>query len=133
MYSELNTMLAEFTSAIEELNLQNQVTTFAISEFGRSLTSNGNGTDHGWGGNVFVLGGPVNGSRIYGQYPSLDLNADENIYESTLIPSTSVDQYFAEIALWMGVPKSDLPLLFPNISTFYNLNSSSNPLGFLKI
>ena len=133
MYSELNTMLAEFTSAIEELNLQNQVTTFAISEFGRSLTSNGNGTDHGWGGNVFVLGGPVNGSRIYGQYPSLDLNADENIYESTLIPSTSVDQYFAEIALWMGVPKSDLPLLFPNVSTFYNLNSSSNPLGFLKI
>ncbi|MBK8737662.1 MAG: DUF1501 domain-containing protein [Saprospiraceae bacterium] len=133
MLSNLDTMLEEFNNALIELKLENQVSIFSVSEFGRSLSSNGNGTDHGWGGNVFALGGPVNGGKIYGKYPSLDLNADENIYESTLIPSTPVDLYFAELALWMGVSRSDLNFLFPNLATFYNINSSSNPLGLLKL
>lgn len=133
MYGNLDNFLFEFNSAMEELKLSNQVTTFAISEFGRSLTSNGNGTDHGWGGNVFAMGGAVNGAKIYGKYPSMDLQAPENIYESVLIPSTSVDEYFAEMALWMGVKRSDLAYLFPNLPTFYNVNSNVGPLGLLKL
>ncbi|MBK7880996.1 MAG: DUF1501 domain-containing protein [Saprospiraceae bacterium] len=125
--------LEEFNNAMNELKLSKQVTTFSISEFGRSLPSNGNGTDHAWGGNVFVMGGDVIGSRIFGTYPSLDLEDDLNVYDGVIIPTTSVDQYFGELALWMGVKPSDLSYVLPNLSTFYNINSGKAPLGFLNI
>lgn len=124
--------IKEFRNALVELNLFKQVTTFSMSEFGRSLTSNGNGSDHAWGGNVFVMGGSVNGAKLFGKYPALDLNNQLNVYEGAVIPTTSVDQYFGELALWMGVNKSDLPYVLPNIGTFYDIKSSNNPLGFLK-
>ncbi len=132
MLAVVSNGLKEFRNALTELNLFKQVTTFNISEFGRSLTSNGNGSDHAWGGNVFVMGGSVNGSKLYGKYPSLDLTNTYNVYDGALIPTTSVDQYFAEIALWMGVSKSDLSYVLPNIGTFYDVNSVNRPLGFLK-
>lgn len=131
MLAEVDTALAEFNAALKELNLFDCVTTFSTSEFGRTLTSNGNGTDHAWGGNVFVMGGAVNGGNIFGEYPSLELNNNLEIGGGVLIPTTSVDEYFAELALWYGVPPSELNILFPNIGNFYDVGSGNSPLGIM--
>lgn len=120
-----------FYRALEALGMQNNVTLFTASDFGRTLTSNGEGSDHAWGGNHTVVGGAVQGGRIYGQYPSLYEDNPLDVGRGRLIPTTSVDSYFAELALWLGVPKSSLPLVFPNIGRFYDTGSSGTPLGFL--
>ena len=133
MLGEVDDAMTSFYNTLEELNLTKQVTTFTVSEFGRSLTSNGNGTDHAWGGNVMVMGGDLFGSRIFGTYPSMDLQDELNVYDGVLIPTTPVDLYFAELALWMGVSRNDLAYLFPNLSNVYNINSGAAPLGFLHL
>ena len=125
--------MSEFQTALAELGLEDCVTTFTISDFARTLTSNGNGTDHAWGGNVLVMGNQVKGNEIYGSYPSLVLNSDLEVGGGVIIPQISTDEYFAELALWYGVPKSDLALLFPNIGNFYNTMSTDPPLGFMDI
>ena len=122
--------LGDFNAAMKELGLSDCVTTMCMSEFSRTLTSNGNGTDHAWGANIFAMGGAVKGNRIYGTYPSLALNNDLEIGGGVLLPTTSVDEYFAEIALWFGVPSTDLTLLFPNIGNFYSPGPTA-PIGFL--
>ncbi|HMU05792.1 MAG TPA: DUF1501 domain-containing protein, partial [Saprospiraceae bacterium] len=108
------------------------VETFSMSEFARTLTSNGNGTDHAWGGNVFAMGGPVNGNRMFGQYPDLTLGSALDLYGGIMLPTTSNDLYFAELALWFGVSPSELPTLLPNLGNFYTPGASA-PLGFLNI
>ena len=82
---------------------------------------------------LFMMGGAVNGKEIYGDYPSLALNDDVNINGSVIIPSTSADSYMAELALWFGVPASELTTIFPNISNFYDTTSSVPPLGFMNM
>lgn len=124
--------LGEFNTAINELGLGNDVTTFTISDFGRTLTSNGNGTDHGWGGNVLAMGGSVNGGQIYGTYPSLALNNALEIGGGVLIPTLSTDEYFAELAQWFGVSNSDLSTIFPNLLNFYSINGTP-PIGFMNM
>jgi len=118
--------------------LQPKVTIFSASDFGRTLTSNSNGSDHAWGGNAYVVGGSVLGKKIYGSYPSLAVNPETggevnplDTGRGRLIPTTSCDQFFAEMALWLGVPQSSLPLILPNIGNFFAAGSSTPPLGFL--
>jgi uncharacterized protein (DUF1501 family) len=137
MLAEVDAALAAFWSQLVALGVQNQVTIFSGSDFGRTLTSNDRGSDHAWGGNHFVMGGSVVGRRIYGQYPSLAVNPDSgpevnplDTGRGRLIPTTSCDQYFAEMALWLGVPASSLPLILPNIGNFY-AGGGAPPLGFL--
>jgi uncharacterized protein (DUF1501 family) len=131
LLGELNEALSYFNSVMEELSVSDQVTSFTISDFGRTLTSNGNGTDHAWGGNVMIMGGAVSGKDIYGNYPSLDLNNDLNIYErGVLIPTTATDMYFSELAQWFGVSNSDINIIFPNLSNFHDITSGP-PLGFM--
>ncbi|MET0229431.1 MAG: DUF1501 domain-containing protein, partial [Rhodanobacteraceae bacterium] len=103
------------------------VTTFTASDFGRSLAVNGDGTDHGWGGHHFVVGGAVNGKRIYGAMPSLkaDDNPDDTGY-GQIIPTVAVDQYAATLASWFGVDAGGINDIFPNVGRF----ASSN-LGFM--
>jgi len=125
--------LNEFNQAMDRIGCADMVTTFSMSEFARTLTSNGNGTDHAWGTNVMVMGGAVNGGYMFGNYPSIALDNPLEIGNGTLIPELSTDQYFAELAMWFGVPKSDLSLLFPNLPNFYDINSPNNPIGFLNI
>ena len=126
--------LGQFYRALEELGLQDCVTTFTISEFGRTLTSNGNGTDHAWGGNVMVMGGDqVNGGEIFGQYPSLGLGNALEIGNGVLIPTTAADEYFAELAMWFGVNGQELGTIFPHLSNFYSIGGGTPPLGFLNI
>jgi uncharacterized protein (DUF1501 family) len=79
------------------------------------------------------MGGAVNGGKIYGTYPSLTLKSPLDLGRGRLIPTTSTDQYFAELALWFGASPSDLPLLLPNINRFYNPQSGTNPLGFMNL
>lgn len=133
MLSVVSKALGEFNSVLEEIDMSECVTTFSVSEFGRTLTSNGNGTDHAWGGNVMAMGGAVNGSTIYGDYPSLALNGLQNIGDGALLPTTSVDQYMAELALWFGVSPNDLATIFPNLSNFYSIGSGGMPIGFLNV
>ena len=122
----------DFNNAMKELGLQDCVTTFCLSEFSRTLTSNGDGSDHAWGGNVFMMGGAVNGRKIYGNYPSLVLDNPLEVGGGSLIPTTSCDEYFAELAMWFGVPNSDLTLLYPNLGNFYTVGSG-NPIGFMHL
>ena len=122
--------VGQFQTAIAELGLEDKVTLFSASDFGRTLSPNGSGTDHAWGGNHFVVGGAVNGGKIYGTYPELALNSPLDTGRGRLIPTTSVDAYFAELALWMGVSPSNLPLILPNLSRFHSPGDGP-PLGFL--
>ncbi len=132
MLYELDTALGEFSDALTELGLSNQVTTFSLSEFSRTLTSNGNGTDHAWGGNVLVMGGDVIGKRIYGEYPTLALESNMEIGSGVLIPQVSADEYFAELALWFGVSPSELSDIFPTLTNFYQPGGNP-PIGFLNV
>ncbi len=117
------------------VDIEDSVLTMVISEFGRTLNSNGNGSDHAWGGNTFVAGGPnlVNGGNIYGNFPVMDGAADANIDIGLgrFIPTLSTDEYFAEIAKWFGVSNLELPTIFPNINEFWTPNSGL-PIGFLN-
>jgi uncharacterized protein (DUF1501 family) len=122
---------SEFYAATEELGVSDCVTTFTISDFARTLTSNGNGTDHAWGGNAIVMGGAVNGKKMYGDYPVLSLGSDLDLGSGILLPTTSADEYFAEMALWFGISPNDLNQVFPNIGNFYDVASGEKPLGFL--
>jgi len=122
---------SSFYQATEELGVSDCVTTFTISDFARTLTSNGNGTDHAWGGNSIVMGGAVKGKNMYGEYPNLNLGNDLEIGGGVLIPTTSADEYFAEMALWFGISPNDLSQILPNIGNFYDVSSSSKPLGFM--
>lgn len=135
MLGVVDDALAAFQTALRELGIDDQVVTFTGSDFGRTLTSNGNGTDHGWGGNTLVMGAPVAGGRIYGEYPALTLGSENplDVGGGVLIPTTATDSLYAELALWFGVAKGDLHKLFPNIERFYDHRSSATaPLGMLR-
>ncbi len=122
--------LKEFNAAMEELGVQDKVCTFTASDFARTLTTNGDGSDHGWGGNHIVMGGGVNGKQLYGEYPELVEGNDQDVERGRLIPSISCDSYFADLALWFGVSQSELPDIFPNLEYFYQ-DYSSKPVGFM--
>jgi len=123
--------LQEFRDALFELGVFNDVTTFTVSDFGRTLTSNGRGSDHGWGGHQVVMGGGVNGGQIVGDYPLLQAASPLDVGRGIYAPTTSVDEYFAELALWFGVPAADLERVLPNVRRFYVPGSGAPPLGFL--
>ncbi len=133
MLLEVDRALGQFLNSLEEVGVADCVTTFTLSEFGRTLTSNGNGTDHGWGGNVLVLGGEqLNGGRIFGEYPDLTLDSELEVGGGVFLPTISTDQYFAELARWFGVSNASLIDIFPNLRNFYDSNSQEMPIGFLN-
>ncbi len=133
MLTVLSDAMKEFNDAMEEIGTSGCVSTFTMSEFSRTLTSNGNGTDHAWGGNVMAMGGPINGGNIYGNYPSLELNNSIEVGGGVLIPQLSCDEYFAELAMWFGVNNADLADIFPNLDHFYTIGSDDPPIGFLNL
>ena len=107
-------------------SLQNQVTSFTVSDFTRTFPSNGFGSDHGWGGHHLVVGGAVKGGATYGKFPTLAVNGPDDTSTGRWIPTTSVDQYAATLASWFGVDTNHLEVVFPNLGRF----SSAN-LGFI--
>jgi uncharacterized protein (DUF1501 family) len=114
---------AEFDAAMVRLEgakkiPMNSVTTFTASDFGRTLTSNGDGSDHGWGSHHFVLGGAVNGGQFYGTAPLVAADHSQSIGHGILIPTTSLEQLFVPVARWFGVAEGDMASVFPNAKNF---------------
>jgi len=132
MIEVLSNSLGDFQASLEELGVDDKVLTVVGSDFGRTLSSNGNGTDHGWGGNAIVMGKDVDGGKVFGEYPSLALNSSLDIGGGVIIPTLSTDELFAEVALWFGVNKNELTNFLPNLTNFYSLNNSNNPIGFIS-
>jgi uncharacterized protein (DUF1501 family) len=118
--------MAAFYNATVELGVPDMVTSFTQSDFGRTLTSNGDGTDHAWGGNQLVIGDAVAGREIYGAYPLLEINGSDDVGGGRIIPTTSADQYAATLSKWFGIPDADLASVAPNIDNFVQRD-----LGFL--
>ena len=114
--------LKSFHDATEELGVAQQVTAFTASDFGRTLTSNGDGSDHGWGSHHFVVGGAVRGGRFHGQLPSVTVNGPDDVGQGRLLPTTAVDQLAATLASWMGVSDTNLALVAPNIGHYSTRN-----------
>ncbi len=131
---ELNDAVLAFQDTIDDIGAANSVTSFTASDFGRTLTSNGNGTDHGWGGHNFVFGGAVDGGRIVGQMPNYSStnNPDEaserdGTFAGRLIPQISVNQYGATLSRWMGVSEAELSAALPDLQNF-----ATSDLGFMR-
>ncbi|MGE8638657.1 MAG: DUF1501 domain-containing protein [Achromobacter sp.] len=115
---ELGQSLAVFQQALTTLGVADQVTTFTASEFGRTLGSNGNGSDHGWGSHHLVLGGAVNGGRTYGTHPEIALDGPGFVDNGRLLPTLAVDQLGASLGRWFGAGREELRLVFPNLKNF---------------
>ncbi len=122
---QLNDAIEAFQGAMDDLNLADSVTSFTASDFGRTLTSNGNGTDHGWGGHGFVFGGAVQGGRVVGDTPSYamtnnpdDAGEDDGSFAGRIIPRISVNQYAATLSRWMGMDEAQIAAALPNLANF---------------
>ena len=126
LFGGISDAISAFYAATEQLGVGQSVTTFTQSDFGRTLTSNGDGTDHAWGGNQLVVGGAVNGRDLYGSYPLLAIDGPEDVSGGRMIPSTSADQYAATLARWFGIPDMDLDEVAPNL-----VNFAQRDLGFM--
>lgn len=128
--------MTAFYDATVELGVADKVTAFTASDFGRTLSSNGDGSDHGWGGHHLMVGGAVKGKAFYGKAPPVsitntaDANDQWHVGQGRLLPSTSVDQYAATLASWFGVSNSELAGVLPNLSHFGGADYPTN-LGFM--
>jgi uncharacterized protein (DUF1501 family) len=110
--------LAAFQQATGELGVADAVTTFTMTDFGRNLNNNGDGSDHGWGGHSWVLGGGVAGGRFHGQINEYALGSSLDVGRGRIVPTTSIDQFGAGLAHWMGLAHGDLDAIFPNLRNF---------------
>jgi uncharacterized protein (DUF1501 family) len=126
LLANVSASIKSFYDALTEMGMEGSVTLFTHSDFGRTLTSNGDGSDHAWGGVQLVAGGAVRGGNMYGQYPVLETNGVQDVGGGRLIPTTSADQYAATLASWFGVADADLPKVAPSIGNFTQRN-----LGFM--
>lgn len=134
MLRTVSQALGFFWNALGELGLQNNVTLFTASDFGRTLTSNGNGSDHAWGGNHMVLGGAVRGGNIFGArdqgyYPDFQTIAQIDTGQGRLIPGVAVDEYARDLLTWFGVGSGDLDYVLPAFSSRFNGRESLNIIG----
>lgn len=126
-FTEVGPALRAFYNAIVALGVQDQVTLFTISDFGRTLRVNDGGSDHAWGNHHILIGGAVRGGQTFGTFPNLALGGpDDTDRDGRWIPTTSIDQYAATLAKWFGVPDADIPAVVPNIARF-----PTRDLGFM--
>jgi uncharacterized protein (DUF1501 family) len=128
LLNDMSKALMAFYNATEELGVADRVTSFTLSDFGRTLQPSGTGSDHGWGSHHLIMGGAVQGGRMYGTFPTLALGGpDDSGSRGALIPSTSTDQYGGTLAKWFGVPDAQLVSVFPNIGNW----KTATDLGFM--
>ena len=141
LMDELSTALKSFQDTMDDLGIADNVLLFESSDFTRTFTPNGSdpnssGSDHGWGGHQIVMGGPVNGKKLFGHYPNTSPGGPDDAggTRGRWIPSTSVDQYGAVIAKWFGVDSNSMETIFPNLGRFDDpFNVASANLNFLNI
>lgn len=127
LMTELDIGLDYFDRQMKALGVENQVTLFTASDFGRTMTSNGTGTDHGWGAHHFIYGGAVNGGNLYGRFPTFGLDAGDDV-DGRLVPQYSVEQYAAALGKWFGLSQGELLQTLPNLINF----TGAAPLNFMK-
>jgi uncharacterized protein (DUF1501 family) len=135
LMAKLSHGLAYFDASLQGLGVGSQVTTFTASDFGRTFTSNGDGTDHGWGSHHFVMGGAVRGRDLYGSFPAFgtsdgkgDFSSPHQISNGAMLPQASVDQLGATLGQWFGLSAAQALELFPNLANF---DAARRNLGFL--
>ncbi|MDF2434828.1 MAG: hypothetical protein JWP44_4459 [Mucilaginibacter sp.] len=137
LMAQIDHALSYFDQALTQIGLADQVTAFTASDFNRTFVTNGDGTDHAWGGHHLVMGAAVRGGDIYGAYPTLGVDraassgnpafANPDAVGNALIPTTSVETYLATMATWLGVPAAQMPAVFPRLSFFPKAD-----LGFMR-
>ena len=142
LLAQVSQGLNAFYNATVELGIARDVTTFTMSDFGRTLNNNGDGTDHGWGGHGWILGGDVVGRRIYGTMPEYALGSSRDVGRGRMIPTTPVEQIGSTLARWFGLGFSDVNEIFPNIRNFgstgdylpmlASTNAVINDVGFTR-
>jgi uncharacterized protein (DUF1501 family) len=137
LMDRLSSALTAFYNATVALGVADKVTAFTASDFGRTLTSNGDGSDHGWGSHHFMVGGAVRGAAFYGKAPpvsvgnsTVDANDQWHVGQGRLLPSTSVDQYAGTMATWFGVQGAEMNGILPNLGNFNSVDYPTN-LGFM--
>ena len=129
LLARISHALGYFDTALSNVggaDMRNNVTLFTASDFGRTITTNGDGTDHGWGSHHFVMGGAVKGNEIYGRFPIFGLNNNQDSANNAYLPITSVDTIGSTLGRWFGVSDANLNTVFPNLVNF------PRDLGFLK-
>lgn len=126
LLADVSKSIKAFYDSMVEIGLERQVTVFTQSDFGRTLTSNGDGSDHGWGGTQMAIGGAVLGGRFFGKYPLLEMGGELEIGNGNIIPTVSSDQYAATLARWFGVAESSISTVTPSI-----INFPQRDLGFM--
>ena len=126
LMARLSHALGWFDGTLAAMGLRDSVTVFTASDFGRTFTTNGDGTDHGWGAHHFVSGGAVRGKEIYGRFPTVGLNHDDEVGSGSLLPGVAVDQIGGTLGKWFGVSDADLDFVFPNLRNF-----AQRDLGFM--
>lgn len=125
----VNAALVAFNEAMKEIGAHDEIVTYTASDFGRSLTPNSSGTDHAWGGNQMVMGGPVSGGRVFGTYPEIALNTSTDVGRGRQLPTTSIDQLHASLAHWFGIGNnSDMETILPNIRNFWSATNTQYPI-----
>ena len=128
LLGELSAAVKSFYDATATLGVSNNVTTFTLSDFTRTLKPANGGSDHAYGGHHLIVGGAVNGKSTYGAFPTLVLGGPDDVTtEGRWLPTTAIDQYGATLAKWMGVAPNELANVFPSLANFTTKN-----LGFLK-
>lgn len=129
LLGQLSHAVADFHNGTETLGIADQVTLFTASDFNRTYNSNGKGSDHAWGGHHIVVGGAVNGGRLYGNVPDLVIQGPSDTgSRGSWIPTISTDEMAATLARWFGITEPDLPLVLPNIGRF-----AQPDLGFMNL
>lgn len=118
LLQQLGDALAGFQAAMARQGLADAVLSFTASDFGRALTANGDGLDHGWAGHHLVMGGAVKPRHWVGAAPSCEAGAADEIGQGRMLPAISVDQLGATLARWMGVADADLSTVFPHLGAF---------------
>ena len=118
LQSEFSDAIAAFQSAMDEIGISNDVTLVTMSDFGRTFVVNGDGTDHGWGAHHFIVGGAVNGGRIFGTMPPATVGHDQDSNNGRLIPTTSVEQFAAPLGRWFGLTEAELSAALPSLRNF---------------
>src|SRR5882672_746330 len=126
LWATLSQAIGAFYAATVEMGIADKVTTFTASDFGRTLNSNGDGSDHGWGAHHLAVGGAVKGGDVYGAFPTVVLGGPEDVGRGNLLPVQAVVQYAGTLASWFGVPAGSLATVVPGVESF------SADLGFMN-
>lgn len=122
LFAQLADAMSFFQRKMDVLGQSDNVTAFTASDFGRSLLSNGDGTDHGWGNHLMAMGGAVDGGKIYGTLPSLDINGPDSVHRGRILPTLSATQYAATLLDWIGLPEDQVRDVLPTLYNFDNRN-----------